>query len=94
MNHRTTHEAILAMGVLTNIAIAVSILSAFPWVRNTHHNVFERYHRFVGWIGIIFTWVFIVLGDTYNYETHSWSGNGKLIVREQDFWFALMMTFL
>ena len=25
------------MGVITNLAVSISILSAFPWVRNTHH---------------------------------------------------------
>jgi hypothetical protein len=53
------------MGVITNLAVAISIGSAFPWVRNTHHkyalrtvqpfsanvvnSVFERHHRFIGW---------------------------------------------
>jgi hypothetical protein len=32
-----THDAILVMGVATNIAVMISALSAFPWVRNTHH---------------------------------------------------------
>lgn len=36
--HRdVSHDAILATGVATNLAVAVSALSAFPWVRNTHH---------------------------------------------------------
>ncbi|OCB85780.1 hypothetical protein A7U60_g7132 [Sanghuangporus baumii] len=37
INHKNTHDAILITGVTTNLFIAVSILSAFPWVRNTHH---------------------------------------------------------
>jgi hypothetical protein len=31
------HDAILIMGVITNVAVIISALSAFPWVRNTHH---------------------------------------------------------
>jgi hypothetical protein len=31
------HDAVLIMGVVTNAAVMVSALSAFPWVRNTHH---------------------------------------------------------
>lgn len=31
------HDAILIMGVITNVAVMISALSAFPWVRNTHH---------------------------------------------------------
>ncbi|KAJ3800266.1 hypothetical protein GGU11DRAFT_420108 [Lentinula aff. detonsa] len=94
MNHKNTHDAVLVMGVVTNLAIAISILSAFPWVRNTHHNVFERHHRFIGWLGLICTWVFIVLGDTYDLNTHTWNPNGVHLIKQQDFWFAIMMTFL
>lgn len=37
IDHKDNHDAVLIMGVITNLAVAVSILSAFPWVRNTHH---------------------------------------------------------
>lgn len=52
------------MGVITSVALAVCIVAALPWVRNTHHkwvntdlsaafsnirSVFERHHRFMGW---------------------------------------------
>ncbi|KAF8638501.1 hypothetical protein AX16_010484 [Volvariella volvacea WC 439] len=87
-----THDAVLVMGVVTNIAVMISALSAFPWVRNTHHNVFERHHRFVGWIGLVSTWVFVILGDTYDPVTRSWNLSGAALVRHQDFWYTLGMT--
>lgn len=87
------HDAVLIMGVLTNVAVMISALSAFPWVRNTHHNVFERQHRFVGWIGLISTWIFVILGDTYNPITRSWDLNGVKLIEHQDFWFTCGMTF-
>jgi hypothetical protein len=34
---KVTHDAVLIMGVVTSIAVMISALSAFPWVRNTHH---------------------------------------------------------
>lgn len=37
IDHRENDDAVLVMGVLTSLAVAVSIGSAFPWVRNTHH---------------------------------------------------------
>ncbi|KAK7043662.1 hypothetical protein VNI00_008273 [Paramarasmius palmivorus] len=86
------HDAILVMGVVTNLAVMISALSAFPWVRNNHHNVFERHHRFVGWIGLIATWAFVILGDTYDGATHTWNLDGVHIVRQQDFWFTIGMT--
>ncbi|KAF9050714.1 hypothetical protein BDZ89DRAFT_1098750 [Hymenopellis radicata] len=86
------HDAVLVLGVVTNLAVMISALSAFPWVRNTHHNVFERHHRFVGWIGILSTWAFVILGDTYNPVTRSWDLDGVHLIRHQDFWFTVGMT--
>ncbi|TCD60624.1 hypothetical protein EIP91_009770 [Steccherinum ochraceum] len=86
IDHKDNHDAVLIMGVITNLAVAISIGSAFPWVRNTHHNMFERHHRFIG------AWVFVVLGDSYDLDTHSWNPNGIRVIRQQDFWFAFGMT--
>ncbi|THH33074.1 hypothetical protein EUX98_g1158 [Antrodiella citrinella] len=92
IDHKDNHDAVLIMGVITNLAVAISIGSAFPWVRNTHHNIFERHHRFIGWLGLLSTWVFVVLGDSYDLDTHSWNPNGIRVIRQQDFWFAFGMT--
>ncbi|KZP29258.1 hypothetical protein FIBSPDRAFT_1038934 [Athelia psychrophila] len=92
IDHKNNHDAVLAIGIITNVLIAVSIISAIPWVRNTHHNVFERHHRFIGWVGLISTWVFVVLGDSYDLTTHRWNPNGVKIIRQQDFWFCFGMT--
>jgi len=93
--HRdVSHDAILATGVATNLAVAISALSAFPWVRNTHHNVFERHHRFVGWVGIVCTWIFVILGDSYDPNTRTWDPSGIHIAHQQDFWFISGMTVL
>ncbi|KAK0450670.1 hypothetical protein EV421DRAFT_1703900 [Armillaria borealis] len=86
------HDAVLIMGVVTNTAVIISALSAFPWVRNTHHNVFERHHRFAGWIGLLSTWTFVILGDTYDPITRRWNLDGAALVRHQDFWFTAGMT--
>ncbi|EJD44884.1 hypothetical protein AURDEDRAFT_166067 [Auricularia subglabra TFB-10046 SS5] len=92
IHHNVNHDAVLVMGVITNLAIIVSVLSAFPWVRNTHHNTFERYHRFVGWLGLAATWIFVILGDTYNPETRRWDPSGKRLLTAQEFWFVIGMT--
>jgi len=57
-------------------------------------SVFERHHRFAGWLGLLFTWVFVILGDSYNSETRSWNFDGAAIIRHQDFWFTLFMSIL
>ncbi|KAF9470004.1 hypothetical protein BDZ94DRAFT_1151315 [Collybia nuda] len=91
-NHKDNHNSVLIAGVITSIVVGISIVSAFPWVRNTHHNVFERHHRFMGWVGLLSTWIFIVLGDSYDLTTHSWNPDGLRILRQQDFWFIFWMT--
>ncbi|KZT44163.1 hypothetical protein SISSUDRAFT_977456 [Sistotremastrum suecicum HHB10207 ss-3] len=93
-HHAIQHDAILIFGTITNLAVIVSVLSAFPWVRNTHHNVFERHHRFVGWLGLIFTWVFVILTDSYDTTTQTWAPNGVQVIRKQEFWYAFGMTVL
>lgn len=53
VRHRSVqHSAVVASGIVTNVLVIISVLSAFPWVRNYHHNVFERHHRFIGWLGL------------------------------------------
>jgi hypothetical protein len=61
---------------------------------NVVRSVFERHHRFVGWIGLIATWVFVILGDTYNPVTKGWNLNGVDLIRHQDVWFTIGMTVL
>ena len=37
INAKSNHPAVMAVGVVTSVALAVCILAALPWVRNTHH---------------------------------------------------------
>ncbi|KAJ6592415.1 hypothetical protein B0H19DRAFT_1278904 [Mycena capillaripes] len=92
INYRHFHASIIAAGVVTSVAVCISIVSAFPWIRNSHHNVFEGYHRLVGWFGLVSTWVFVVLGDSYDHTTHTWNPDGRKFIHQQDFWFALGMS--
>jgi hypothetical protein len=91
-HHSVNPDSILVIGAMTNIAVIVCAMSAIPWVRNTHHNVFERHHRFVGWLGLVLTWVFTILSDLYNPDTKTWDISVQHILRQQDFWFAMGMT--
>lgn len=92
IDHKDNHDSVLITGVVTNVIVGISIASAFPWVRNTHHNIFERHHRFMGWLGLLSTWIFVVLGDSYDLEAHSWNPDGIRVLRQQDFWFVFGMT--
>lgn len=33
LNHNIQHAAVIATGVITNVLVIISIISAFPWVR-------------------------------------------------------------
>ncbi|KAF7351166.1 hypothetical protein MSAN_01679300 [Mycena sanguinolenta] len=91
-NYQHFPTSILTAGVVTCVAIFISVTSAFPWVREAHHNVFEGHHRLVGWFGLLSTWLFVILGDSYHPATHSWHADGLQIARQQDFWFVVGMS--
>ncbi|KDQ59517.1 hypothetical protein JAAARDRAFT_174886 [Jaapia argillacea MUCL 33604] len=90
---RSFPGSILSIGLISNVLLALCAISAFPWIRNTHHNIFERNHRFLGWCGLIATWIFIVLCDLYDTETYTYNITRSHIVRQQDFWFTFALTF-
>lgn len=86
------HPAVIASGIITNILIIISVLSAFPWVRNTYHNVFEKHHRFIGWLGLAMTWVFVIMGNTYDIKRGEWRSDTHSLLSAQELWFAVFMT--
>ncbi|TAQ87054.1 hypothetical protein B7494_g4623 [Chlorociboria aeruginascens] len=85
-------KSVIATGIVTNMFIIISVLSAYPWVRNYHHNIFERHHRFIGWLGLAATWAFVVLGDTYDTALGKWRSNANSLLSAQELWFAVFMT--
>ncbi|KZV83649.1 hypothetical protein EXIGLDRAFT_307079 [Exidia glandulosa HHB12029] len=92
INHRVQHLAILVTGVLTNLAVFISIASALPWVRNNHHNTFERWHRFFGWTGLAATWSFVILGNSYNPHSRTWDASAGRLLSTQELWFTIAIT--
>lgn len=93
-NHTITNDSVLISGTITSCAVIVSVLSAFPWVRNTHHNVFERHHRFIGWLGLISTWIFVLLSDTFSTKDQRFEPSGIHILKQQEFYYVSAMTVL
>ncbi|GBE82485.1 hypothetical protein SCP_0408690 [Sparassis crispa] len=91
-NHYNEHDAILVFGLAANVVLIIAAIAGFPIVRNTHHNVFERNHRFFGWTGLGLTWIFTIMGDLWDPETKKWAMNGRHVAKQQDFWFVIGMT--
>ena len=40
---RDYHVSIVAMGVITAVSVAFTIVAAFPWIRNTHHKCVDEF---------------------------------------------------
>ncbi|KAH9951391.1 hypothetical protein B0H21DRAFT_279774 [Amylocystis lapponica] len=91
-SHASENNVILVFGILTLVAMCVTAVAGFPWVRNSHHNVFERNHRFFGWTSLFLSWIFILLGDLWDTNTKTWNISGLHIVHQQDFWYVIGMT--
>lgn len=91
-HHKDNPDAILIIGVVTSIVLAICAGSALPLIRNRHHNVFERHHRFLGWLGLIFTWIFVILSYSYDTTARSWNSVSDIIANKQGFWFGIGMT--
>ncbi|SPO02046.1 related to non-ribosomal peptide synthetase [Cephalotrichum gorgonifer] len=92
VNHSIQHVAVIATGVITNVFVLISILSAFPWVRNNYHNMFESHHRFIGWLGLAATWAFVILGNFYDVKAGEWRAAANSLLSTQELWFAVFMT--
>ncbi|KAL2205442.1 hypothetical protein CC79DRAFT_1310751 [Sarocladium strictum] len=93
VRHRSVqHNAVIATGIVTCSMVIISIISAFPWVRNNHHNTFESYHRFIGWLGLAATWAFVVLGNVFDVKTGEWRTDAHTLLSVQEFYFAIFLT--
>ncbi|KAL2144176.1 hypothetical protein VTI28DRAFT_9467 [Corynascus sepedonium] len=93
VKHRAVqHSSVIATGIITNVAVFISVMSAFPWIRNNYHNTFERHHRFIGWLGIAATWVFVITGNSYDFKTGEWRPEAQSLISVQELWFAVFIT--
>jgi hypothetical protein len=43
--------------------LLLSVITALPLVRSTHHNVFERTHRFAGWCTMLALWIHTIISS-------------------------------
>ncbi|CAL3968126.1 unnamed protein product [Diplocarpon coronariae] len=92
LHHSVQHPSVIATGAITALFMTISILSAIPWVRNTHHNIFERYHRFCGWLGLAATWCFVVLQKLYDTKQGKWRTGADTLLETQELWFSAAIT--
>ncbi|CCO32684.1 hypothetical protein BN14_06747 [Rhizoctonia solani AG-1 IB] len=91
-DHKDIAVGVLVMGVIVCVIIVFTCISAVPWVRNTHHNVFERNHRFFGWTAVIVTWIYIILENGYRHSRSTFSANSYAFAHHQELWLSIFMA--
>lgn len=84
-------KAILAFAVLTPIALISSIVVALPYVRHNHHDMFERFHRFAGWLGLAYLWILVILLGSWNTELQKYQSDIHW-AKKQEFWFSVILS--
>ncbi|KZT57454.1 hypothetical protein CALCODRAFT_469659 [Calocera cornea HHB12733] len=84
--------AVNAFGIITCTTLGITFFAGWPVVRNRAHNVFERWHRFLGWTSLLMTWVFSMIATQFNTETRQWEYNPIAVPEAQEFWFVIGMT--
>ncbi|KAL7279919.1 hypothetical protein ACG7TL_006328 [Trametes sanguinea] len=73
------------------LALLVGIvLFAYPKVRTTHHDAFERTHRFLGWSATALVWAQVIL-LTNDYRPQDQS-LGQALVHSPAFWLVVVFT--
>ncbi|KAK7401930.1 hypothetical protein VNO78_13800 [Psophocarpus tetragonolobus] len=93
-NKEKTSPEIIGVAFTILSLILLSSLAAFPLVRHLHHNVFERIHRFAGWMALILLWLFILLSISYEPNSHTYDLTISKVVKKQECWFTLAITVL
>lgn len=87
----TYPKAILAFAILTPIALAISIVVALPYVRHNHHDTFERFHRFVGWLGLGYLWSLVILLGSWNPELRRYQSRVHW-AKSEEFWLSVILS--
>ncbi|GAU29597.1 hypothetical protein TSUD_164450 [Trifolium subterraneum] len=88
----TSSPEILGVAFTILSLITLSSLAAFPLIRHLHHNVFERIHRFSGWLALILLWLFILLTISYDPSSKTYQLTISKMVKKQECWFTLIIT--
>jgi hypothetical protein len=60
------HPAILGFSIIACVLVGAVCTSAYPTIRNTHHNIFENIHRLAGWTGVVTIWILVCLANSWS----------------------------
>jgi hypothetical protein len=90
---RVIHPSILALAVVALTVLVFVCASAWPSLRQTHHNAFENVHRLAGWTGLAFLWVLVGLADSWEATTPRHFSKSRL-ARQADIYIVTVITIL
>ncbi|KAI8969609.1 nonribosomal peptide synthetase 12 [Trametes punicea] len=90
LNKETISVATVAVTYFILALLVGMVLFAFPKVRSTHHDAFERTHRFLGWTAAALVWVQVIL-LTNDYRPRD-QPLGKALVQSPAFWLVVILT--
>ncbi|EGG01674.1 uncharacterized protein MELLADRAFT_110786 [Melampsora larici-populina 98AG31] len=84
------HPVVITLLSISIGCILITCITATPIFRGKRHDLFEMIHRFIGWLGIISTLVFVILGHLLS-RTNPIK-NMMDVILDVQFW--LMITIL
>ncbi|TFK89560.1 nonribosomal peptide synthetase 12 [Polyporus arcularius HHB13444] len=90
LNKQETSVATVAITYFILMLLIGIVLFAYPKVRSTHHDAFERTHRFLGWTATALVWCQVVL-LTNDYRSPD-ETLGHALVHAPPFWLVAVMT--
>ncbi|TBU28644.1 nonribosomal peptide synthetase 12 [Dichomitus squalens] len=90
LNREQTSIATLAITYFILVLLIGIVLFAYPKVRSTHHDAFERSHRFLGWTATALVWCQVIL-LTNDYRSPE-ETLGHALVHAPPFWLVTVMT--
>ncbi|KAH9454101.1 hypothetical protein Pst134EA_013195 [Puccinia striiformis f. sp. tritici] len=91
MNKDLYHSLVMASLFLSMLVLVASCFVATPLVRALHHNTFEITHRFLGWLGIVTSLIFVITSSWWDVNTQTWRTSSKYLIRQEEFWFLIVM---
>ncbi|KAI7951445.1 hypothetical protein MJO28_007129 [Puccinia striiformis f. sp. tritici] len=89
MNKELYHYLVLTSLFLCMTITVATCFVATPLIRAVHHNIFEMTHRFLGWLGIITSMIFVMTSSWWDLDTQSWRTSGAHLISREDFWFMI-----
>ncbi|KAA1068634.1 hypothetical protein PGT21_018454 [Puccinia graminis f. sp. tritici] len=84
---------LISLGIC-QACLYLTCLSAFPFVRGRHHNLFEIIHRFVGWIGIVSTITFVIVESLWDVVEHRWDSSASRLITKPELWFLTVIVII